>query len=208
MKSLSIISILPALVLLAVNLAAQSKSGEPLTKQKAQEWFKSKTWLGGLTMTPHASINQSEFARQYQKNKASWDKAFAWLKATDLQTIAKGRYPIEGDTVYASVTEDSSKDFEKTNWESHRKYIDLQSVIRGEEKIGVCPVSKATVTKAYDEKLERANYSAEGKYFTATPGTFFLFFPNDAHRPNITPGGNKVVKKVVIKIRYADENQK
>lgn len=159
-------------------------------------------------MTPHASIDQWEFARQYQKNKTAWDKAFAWLKATDLQTIAKGRYPIEGDTVYASVTEDSSKDFEKTNWESHRKYIDLQSVIRGEEKIGVCPVAKATVTMAYDEKLERANYSAEGTYYKATPGTFFLFFPNDAHRPNITPGGNRVVKKIVIKVRYADENQK
>jgi biofilm protein TabA len=34
-----------------------------------------------------------------------------------------------------------------------------------------------------------------------------LFFPTEAHRPNITPGGNKVVKKIVIKVRVAPENQ-
>jgi beta-galactosidase beta subunit len=38
----------------------------------------------------------------------------------------------------------------------------------------------------------------------ATPKTFFLFFPSDAHRPNLTTGDNKADKKVVIKIRYAD----
>jgi beta-galactosidase beta subunit len=33
-----------------------------------------------------------------------------------------------------------------------------------------------------------------------------LFFPSDAHRPNITPGGNKLVKKIVIKIKVVPEN--
>ena len=128
-------------------------------------------------------------------------KAFAYLKNTDLNKIAKGKYPIDGDNVFASVTADSSKNFDKTNWESHRKYIDIQYVINGEEMIGVYPVSKATVTKEYDEKRDAANYSADGKLYSATPGTFFIFFPSDAHRPNITPGGNLVVKKIVIKVK-------
>jgi beta-galactosidase beta subunit len=33
-----------------------------------------------------------------------------------------------------------------------------------------------------------------------------VFFPTEAHRPNITPGGNKVVKKTVIKIKAAPGN--
>jgi beta-galactosidase beta subunit len=33
----------------------------------------------------------------------------------------------------------------------------------------------------------------------------FCFSSGEGHRPNITPGGNKVVKKVVIKIRAAKE---
>jgi biofilm protein TabA len=115
---------------------------------------------------------------------------------------AKGKYPIDSLNVYATITDDPSKDFEKTNWESHRKYIDLQYIITGEEIIGISPVSQSTVTKEYDEKKDVANYSTGGKMEQSVPGTFFLFFPTDAHRPNITPGGNKPVKKLVIKIRY------
>ena len=173
------------------------------TKHKAKKWFREKEWLGGLQLKPHKSIDVVEFARQYHANKTYWDKAFAFLKNTDLNKIAKGKYPIDGDNVFASVTTDSTKNFDKTNWESHKKYIDLQYVIDGEEKIGVYPVAKAAVTKEYDEKRDAANYSADGKLYRATPATFFIFFPSDAHRPNITPGGNKVDKKIVIKVRYA-----
>ena len=52
-------------------------------------------------------------------------------------------------------------------------------------------------------KKDAANYSVEGKFYGAGQGEFFIFFPSDAHRPNITPRGNKVVKKIVIKVRVA-----
>jgi biofilm protein TabA len=185
-------------------LAQHLTPNQQLTKHQVNKWFKEKAWLNGLALTPHKSINKTEFARQYQLNKMYWDKAFAFLKAQNLQTIAKGKYPIDGDNVFATVTEDPSKDFEKTSWESHRKYIDLQCIITGDEKMGVWPVAKAIVTKEYDEKKDVANYSAEGKFYVGTPGTFFIFFPTDAHRPNITPGGNKSVKKIVIKVRVAE----
>jgi beta-galactosidase beta subunit len=46
-------------------------------------------------------------------------------------------------------------------------------------------------------------YTGDGAVYTIPENTFILFFPSDAHRPNITPGGNKVVKKIVVKIRFA-----
>lgn len=186
-----------------INSAAQPTASEPRTTKKVKKWFKHKEWLNGLQLTPHKTVNVNEFARQYQLNKSYWDKAFTFLKEHDLKTLATGRYTIDGDNVYAMVTGDPSKDFDKTNWESHRKYIDVQSVIIGEEKIGIYPVSKASNTKEYDDTKDVANYSADGKLYSATPGTFFIFFPTDAHRPNITPGGNLVVKKIVIKVRAA-----
>lgn len=174
------------------------------TKKKAHQWFKKKEWLQGTGLTPHSSINEQEFARQYHANQAYWDKAFLWLKEHHIDTISKGKYPIDGTNVFASVTIDPTKDLEKTGWESHRKYIDLQLIVSGEEKMGVYPVTKATVTNPYDEKREAANYTAPGKFYIGGPGTFFIFFPADAHRPNITPGGNKPVKKIVIKVRVAE----
>lgn len=175
-----------------------------LVAQDAKKWVMKKEWAGGLELVPHSSVNAAEFARQYKLNKPYWDAAFRFMKEHNLDTLQKGKYPIDGENVFASVTEDPSKDLDKTNWESHRKYIDLQYVVSGQEIIGLYPVAKATVTKPYDEKKDVANYTADGVLQLSVPGTFFLFFPSDAHRPNITPGGNKLVKKLVIKIKNAE----
>ena len=205
MKTTLKISLLSLFIVSTICTSAQSTSTkQKWTTKKADKWFKQKEYLNGWTVEPDKTINIQEFAWQYHQNKKYWDEAFAFLKSHDLRTLEKGKYPIDSNFVYATVTEDPSKDMDKTNWESHRKYIDLQYVIDGEEKIGVFPVAKAQVTKPYDENKDVANYAADGPLQTATPAAFFLFFPTDAHRPNITPGGNKVVKKIVIKIRAAE----
>lgn len=168
--------------------------------------MKKKEWLNGLSITPHSSIDKVQFAKQYHLNQATWDRAFAYLKNTDLKTLSNGRHVIDGDNVYAIVTEAPTKDYDKTAFESHRKYIDLQYVITGEENMAKTPVASVTVNKPYDETADIAYYTGEGKVYTVPAGTFMLFFPGEAHRPNITPGGNKVVKKIVIKIKAVPGN--
>ena len=160
--------------------------------------------MGGLQLQPHESINKATFAHQYNQHKNYWDKAFAFLKEHDLKTLAVGKYPIDGDNVYATVTENPTKDYDSTKWESHRSYVDLQYVISGEEKIGVSPLANLTITKEYDASKDLQNYSGEGKLYLARPAAFFLFFPSDAHRPNITTGDKKADKKIVIKIKSAE----
>jgi biofilm protein TabA len=198
------ILLLPALFLaltgLFMQVSAQSNQPATWTKHKAKKWFNKKEWLNGAAFVPHTAIDKEEFARQYHANKTYWDKAFTFLKEHDLKTLAVGKYPIDGTNVFASVTEDPSKDFDKTQWESHRKYIDLQCVITGEERMGKYPFTDLTVTKPYDETKDVANYSGDGKIYDVSAGTFIIFFQANAHRPNITPGGNKVIKKVVIKV--------
>ena len=190
----------------ASNVVAQTagKDGKEWTTHDAKKWFKKKEWLGGLQLKPHKTINKREFARQYHVNKAYWDKAFAFLKEQDIRSLANGRYPIDGENVFAIVTQNPTKDLDSTQWESHRNYIDLHYVVSGQEKMGVYPITKLTVAKPYDATKDIANYSGKGKIYTAVPGVFFLFFPSDGHRPNITTGGNKADKKIVIKVRYAD----
>jgi len=174
------------------------------TKSTAAEWVNKNEWKNGLKLNLDTSTNKKVFAEQYHRNQAAWDKAFAFLRDSDLTKLKPGKYPIDGTNVYATITEAPSKEFEASAWESHRKYIDLQYVIRGQETIGVAQVSKATVTKPYNEAGDSANYNVQGQYYVAMPGTFFLFFPSDAHRPNIKVAGYDVVKKIVIKIRMVD----
>jgi YhcH/YjgK/YiaL family protein len=186
-----------------VSVIAQEKN--KWTEKKAKTWFKKKQYLGGLAADPHPEINKVKFATQYHLNKTYWDKAFAFLKDTDLQTLTVGRHIIDGDNVFAIVQEAPTKDYDKTAFESHLNYIDLQYVIRGEEMMGRTAVDSVKVDKPYNEKADIAYYTGDGKVYTVKENGFLLFFPGEAHRPNITPGGNKVVKKIVIKIKMAKD---
>jgi len=187
-------------LVVSINVSAQQDTTKLWKEKDATKWYKKKKWLAGASMNPNTSIDVQTFAKQYQLNKNAWDKVFAFMRDSNLVTLPKGKYKVEGTDVTVSVTEDSSKVFEKTNWESHRKLIDVQCVIIGEEKMGVWPVKDATVTKAYDEKRDVANYSAEGKFYVGKASDFFIFFPGDAHRPNIAPDTPKPLKKVVFKV--------
>jgi YhcH/YjgK/YiaL family protein len=188
MKKIILLSVIQLLLSACTNVSAQ-----PIP-----------TALTGQGLKSHETINKTEFAKQYQMNKNFWDKAFAFLTNRDLKTLAVGRHAIDSNNVFAFITENPTKDPDSTKWESHRNYIDLHLVITGEEKIGVADISTLMVTMPYDESKDLINYTGEGKFYTADPGTFFLFFPSDAHRPGVTTGGNKPDKKIVIKIRYSE----
>lgn len=185
----------------SVTLSAQAT--QDWTERKAAKWFKKKEYLNGLSASPHEAIDKVQFAQQYHLNKVLWDKSFAFLKETDLQALKPGRHVIDGDNVFGLVSEAPSKDYDKTAFESHLNYIDLQFVISGEENMGKAPLADVKLDKPYNEKSDIMFYTGDGKIYTVHQGSFILFFPSDAHRPNITPGGNKVVKKIVIKIRVA-----
>ena len=172
--------------------------------RQTEKWFRHGKWCNGLKLYPHVSVNRDEFERQYSKNKAWWDSAFKFLKETDFDKIAPGKYPLDSNNVYVNVTVGPMRDFENTKWEAHRHTIDLQYTYKGTEKMGVAPVSKARVIDPYNEKKDVAIYDADGKFYLTGPDTFFLFFPDDAHRPNIKVNEDNAVKKIVVKIRYTD----
>lgn len=188
MKKLSVLLLLNVLV------------GSAFAQKDVQKWFRSHGYLHGLKLNPHQSTDTAEFARQYAANNTQWDKAFAYLRDTDLKNLSVGKHPIDGSDLVASVSESTNKEFDSTKWEGHQKMIDLQYVIAGAEKIGVAKVATAKVIVPYNESKDVAIFETTGQIYTATPGTFFLFFPGDAHRPSITVDGTKC-KKIVIKLK-------
>ncbi|MBS1520509.1 MAG: YhcH/YjgK/YiaL family protein [Bacteroidetes bacterium] len=201
MKTLKIITLL-FLFFAATAVHAQPDS---VSKVKAaNKWVKSHEWAKDLKIKPDPSINSVEFMKQYESNKALWDKVFAFLGDSKLATMAPGKYPIDGDNAYAMISAGLPKKLGDVKWESHKKYIDLHYVISGKVKIGMAPVAKATVTEAYSESRDATNYNVDGKFLTATPKEFFLFFPQDAHRPDIKVDGADSLKKLVIKIKYKE----
>lgn len=195
-------AILYVLLLFTVSVSCLAQQPvKAVPEKKVNKWINKKEWANGLTLNLHSSVNKDAFYMAYHTNKKLWDAAFVFLKDQTLAEIKPGKYPIIGEEVFAVVTEAPSKNMEDVKWESHKKYIDLQYIIKGKEIIGVADASKAIITKPYT--VDAMNYTADGTYYTTDAGTFFLFFPNDAHRPTIKADGYDIVKKIVIKIQVA-----
>jgi YhcH/YjgK/YiaL family protein len=172
------------------------------TAQQANTWFKHGEWERGLHIKPDPSINAQEFAIQYHLNPYLWERVLAFLNRKDLISLPPGKYPVApDDSAFATISIYNAKPFDQTKWESHRKYIDVQYVIKGSEKIGVGKLATAKVIDPYDPAKDIAHYTNNGNYYLANPSNFFIFFPQETHRPGITPGRKSdQVKKLVIKV--------
>jgi len=173
------------------------------SSRKTDKWFEKGEWLNGWQVKPDQSINRKAFAVSYFKNKERWDKAFLFLKSHDLSALEINRYDIDGDKLYAPVSEYLTKNEEDARYEAHQKYIDLQYVVTGKELIGIAPMSlKKDVLEPYDgtKDIEFLTVTG-GENRLAIPDRFFIFFPEDAHRPGLKDGENLPVRKIVVKIK-------
>ena len=130
--------------------------------------------------------------------------ALKYLRETDLANLPTGRHEISGKDLIAIVEEYESRPPEKCFWEAHRKYIDVQCVVRGAERMGHAELARLTVTQAYLEEkdvLKLADPERAGSFVNVRAGSFAIFFPHDAHMPGLADGAPAPVKKVVLKVR-------
>lgn len=168
------------------------------------EWFKTIPSKNGLQLTPSKSINEEEFFKQYRKNNTWWDEAFTFLKTKDLAQLKPGVYVIDSGNVIATVSQGPTKNKEEVQWEAHRNFDDIQYIIKGKAQMGVAPSAdiRAVLTHPYTNAKDNMNFTNEGgEYFEADPSTFFIFSPQEMHRPAIKVPGSDNVKKIVIKVR-------
>lgn len=136
---------------------------------------------------------------KYKTNFHRFEKAFEFIKNTDLSALPVGKHPIDGDKIFASVNEY----FTKTEGflEAHRKYIDIQVISEGTEKIGFSAMNDQKIKDQYNPEKDIAFYNGECDYITVTPGHFAIFFPEDLHKPGIQVSGQVKVKKIVVKVQ-------
>lgn len=180
-------------------------SSDPSTWDDKQidKWFEKGEWLNGWAVKPDATINRKAFAISYFKQKERWDKAFTFLKESDLSNLELKRYDIDGNNLYAPISEYVSKNEEDARFEAHRKYIDIQYVISGKELIGVAPVSQQRdILEPYNEEKDIMFMTVGfAEHYPASPDRFFIFFPEDLHRPGLKDRENSPVRKAVVKVK-------
>ena len=126
-------------------------------------------------------------------------KGFDFLRTTDLDSLPSGKHDIEGDTIFALVQEYQTKPLEDCKLESHKKYIDIQYVIRGEEMMGITTQNNQKIIEVNEEK-DYTFYEGTTSLVRVSKGMFTIFFPDDLHQPCVQTKTISEVKKVVIKV--------
>ncbi len=136
-------------------------------------------------------------------------KGLKYLMETDFNTVEPGTYEIDGENCYAIVQQYNTKPASSAKWESHKKYIDIQYLVSGKEKVGFTDSKKVIVIQEYQPNNDIVLYKGEGNFIIAEEGHFGIYFPHDIHMPQLALNIPREVKKVVVKVRtdYVHEHK-
>jgi YhcH/YjgK/YiaL family protein len=142
---------------------------------------------------------------------AGLERPLEYLAATDLAALPLGRTTIDGDDVYVLLSEAQTRPPEQVRFEAHRRYIDIQLVVRGQEAIGLAPVAALVTSEPYDaaRDVEFFEPPPQSETIDLREGDLAVFAPGDGHRPSLHLEGPHVTRKAVVKVTvaYRDRNR-
>jgi YhcH/YjgK/YiaL family protein len=146
-------------------------------------------------------IDKIENSKLYEGISQRIKEAFEYIRNTDLKNIKPGKYEIDGENIFALINEYKTKAESEGKLEAHRKYIDVQYVISGEELMGYAPLGIQQFFEPYKDENDIIFFNGEKSFTKVSSGMFAIFFPEDVHMPGISTGKISDVKKLVIKVR-------
>jgi biofilm protein TabA len=91
-------------------------------------------------------------------------------------------------------------------FESHRNYIDVQTVLDGEELMELADIARMTVREPYNADRDLITYgdNADASLLRVYPGQSAIFYPSDVHMPTLRIRAAAVlVRKTVVKVPVA-----
>jgi len=136
---------------------------------------------------------------RYERMHAGFARAFEFLATTDLAALTPGRHDIDGDRMYVLIDHKDGRGEEGARLEAHRRYIDIQYTIDGEELIGWMSLARCTSPDGDFHDTKDIGFFADRPttWVSVPPGSFTIFFPHDAHAPL---AGHGLLKKAIVKI--------
>lgn len=126
----------------------------------------------------------------------------------DMAALEPGRYDIDGDRIFASLSEAATGPAASRLFENHTLYTDIQIVLAGKERHGFFPGPPAMASGCVPVRDEMAEkdlafytHPEDAVFFTLAPMQYAVYFPEELHCPLCAAGEPETVRKVVLKIR-------
>lgn len=87
-------------------------------------------------------------------------------------------------------------------FESHRRYIDVQVIVAGEELMEVEEIERLVMAEPYNPERDLIKYAdpATAAVLRMRKGDAAVFFPEDGHMPSLHWRGSGLVRKTVVKV--------
>ncbi len=142
------------------------------------------------------------YIEKYRGLSENINLAIEYLIKTDFCNVEPGRYEVFEDKVFAMVSQYTTRLKNTGKLEAHKKYLDIQYIVCGNELIGYSNIDGLKILHEYDMEKDICFLEGTAKDFLLLEeGDFAVFWPEDAHMPCISPQKPSSVKKVVVKVR-------
>lgn len=121
--------------------------------------------------------------------------------ANATKATENGKYPFTPDC-FINVMDCQTKNDDTAMMEAHDKFVDVQFMIDGEEKIYYTDRTPLELGEAYNEAKDRCFYKWEkADVVTYKTGEAVVLYPIEAHLPGRAVTEEMTVKKAVMKVR-------
>ncbi|HBS91271.1 MAG TPA: hypothetical protein DEA51_02250 [Erysipelotrichaceae bacterium] len=139
--------------------------------------------------------------KPYQLSEILYQRFIQFIETLDLSNLSLGRHEL-GDGIFAMVQQYSTKDVEGAMYEAHKKYVDVQLMLSGEERMDVSTLKSLVTTVDYTEVSDAQLFTHQKPDYTwlLYSNDLAIFFPEDAHCPGLTAKSTTQVQKVVFKV--------
>lgn len=139
--------------------------------------------------------------RLYKDIHEKFPLAIDFIEKNNPNSLVEGRYEIDGDNLFVNIFRYQTKPMEESKLEGHKKYIDIQVMVKGNERVGFTLHKEQDVIKEYDETTDLVFYKDEVSWFDFNEGMFGIFYPTDLHQPAVRIENEEEVLKIVCKVK-------
>ena len=138
----------------------------------------------------------------YYPMHSGFKKGFEFLIDSDLRALEEGKYDIDSDNIFASVQSLTTKPVKDQKWEVHRRYIDIQYLIYGVERMHYGNLADFDFAHTQYDREKDIQF-LDGRVYNAVnlqKGDFVIFYPHDVHAPMLSVVSPQDIKKVIVKV--------
>lgn len=126
------------------------------------------------------------------------DRVIEYLNDDFLSQLGTEKVKIDGDKIYVTRFDYKTLPIEKCFFESHKKYLDVHLLLKGEERIDIAHPDNL---EQFEQGDDYFGYHGQAEQTVILrPGSFLVVFPGDAHRVKVQVNGAEKVSKVVFKL--------